>query len=395
MKLMVKCVGYSSDTTTPIKIEAYKNGIASFCPTAFESDFLYKACPRLGDVNGDGNVTPGDAQTAFQIFLGMISPTLAQLTSADANCGCPCDGMEHIEENNCITPGDAQWIFEHYLSKRVLPLCAAEHTCPESSVTTVPRTYDLVFGRQRVFPLSGTYKPGEQARIAVMINNPEGIRNFGLDLVYPVELLEYRGLSASPLTHNVIRVQAEEVVPGFVTIEGFGEGGIPTKEAGSLCVAVFHVKEEISGNVPIELYNLNGDISGAEAGSGILRIEHLPTLEQSLSLGKSRENDGMLVVPVMVTNVIDLKAFGLELEYPADKLILLGVEKAHLTKDFVSVDCNEIEVGVARVGGFGLSGIQELYSGILVNMVFKLKEPGGEVEIVEADDDLKDFAIIK
>jgi len=395
LQVMVRCVGYPSDTYTPIKIEFYKNGIASLCPRAFEVDFLYKACPRLGDVNGDGIVTAGDAQKAFEIYLGTRTPTFAQLTTADANCGCPCDGMEHSEENNCITPGDAQWIFEHYLSKRILPMCAAEYTCPEISSSIISRVFNPHFKEQRVFPLPATYKPGEQAKIPVMINNPEGIRNFGLDLVYPHEVLEYTGLLASPLTHKYMRVRSEELVPGIVTIEGFGEEGIPTKEAGSLCVAVFHVREGISGDVPIELFNLNGDISGAETGRGIVRIEHFPTLNKSLNLGEGREKDKMLIVPVLVTNACDLKAFGLELKFPADKLNLLGVKRTPLTRDFISVDWNQIEAEVARVGGFGLSGIQDFYNGILLNLIFEVKEPGGEVEIVKVDDDLKNFMIVK
>jgi len=38
--------------------------------------------------------------------------------------------------------------------------------------------------------------------IPVMVNNPEGIRSFSLEMVYPQELLEYVGLLASPLAQG-------------------------------------------------------------------------------------------------------------------------------------------------------------------------------------------------
>jgi len=52
MKLMVKCVVYAQETSIPIQIERYRDGIADMCPETYETDFLYRPCPRLGDVNG-------------------------------------------------------------------------------------------------------------------------------------------------------------------------------------------------------------------------------------------------------------------------------------------------------------------------------------------------------
>jgi len=69
-------------------------------------------CVHNGDANGDGQVTPGDAQLAFSLYLACIlySPTREQYCAADF-CGtgevAPCDGS--------VTPGDAQGIMRHYL----------------------------------------------------------------------------------------------------------------------------------------------------------------------------------------------------------------------------------------------------------------------------------------
>ncbi|HPQ38846.1 MAG TPA: dockerin type I repeat-containing protein [bacterium] len=59
----------------------------------------WTACIHHGDVNGDGVLTAGDAQTAFLITLGAVSPTPAQACAAD------CNGDE------TVTAADAQLIF--------------------------------------------------------------------------------------------------------------------------------------------------------------------------------------------------------------------------------------------------------------------------------------------
>lgn len=395
MTMMVRCVDLGGDTLLPIRIESYSNGIAGLCPRSFEADLLYEACPRLGDVNGDGNVTPGDAQTAFEIFLGKIVPSSLQLTTADANSHCPCDGLEHLEANNCITPGDAQWIFEHFLMRRVLPQCSADYVCPSGSASVSSRIDMPRHGARTVYPLPTAGRQGERVMIPVMVDNPAGIRDFSLDMVYPHELLEYVGVLSSPLTHGFAYVRGEEGLPGVVRLEGRGEEGIAARGPGSLCVAVFQVKEGVYGEAAVELYSLDQDIFDAKAGHGRFRVEHPSSEPGNLALGRAKEQGGRLIVPVRVTDAFDLKAFGLELKYPTDKLAFVGVEQTELTRDFVSLDGNEVAAGVARVGGYCLSGIQDESRGVLVRLVFEVKEPGGVVEIVEATDDLARFAIIR
>ncbi|HPQ40537.1 MAG TPA: dockerin type I domain-containing protein, partial [bacterium] len=56
-------------------------------------------CINNGDVNQNGEITAGDAQMAFQIALGQISPTPEEFCSAD------CNGDEEV------TAGDAQQVF--------------------------------------------------------------------------------------------------------------------------------------------------------------------------------------------------------------------------------------------------------------------------------------------
>jgi hypothetical protein len=59
------------------------------------------------------------------------------------------------------------------------------------------------------------------------------------------------------------------------------------------------------------------------------------------------------------------------------------------------VEGNELKAGIVRVGGYSMSGIQEEGAGVLVELVFYMKENGGEVEIVKLVDDIRDFLILK
>jgi hypothetical protein len=242
-------------------------------------------------------------------------------------------------------------------------------------------------------PISG--ESGDQVKIPVIVSNLYGIRNFGLEMIYPGELLEYVGLLASPPTQNFDYLRGEEQVPGVVRIEGNGAEDITLKATGSLCVAVFNVREGAYGEAAIELYNFNGDILEAEVGNGEFCVEQPQMNEGSVTLEESRYRGGMLVIPVKVDNVSDLRAFGLELKFNAEKLTFLGVEQTELTNEFITVDGNEIEPGVIRVGGFSMSGVLETNQGILLNLVFEEKVAGGEAEIVKVSDDLKDFIVIK
>ena len=59
----------------------------------------------------------------------------------------------------------------------------------------------------------------------------------------------------------------------------------------------------------------------------------------------------------------------------------------------MALEGNELKPGVVRVGGYSMSEIQERGSGILLELIFYIREMGGEIEITEIVDDLKDFVI--
>jgi hypothetical protein len=250
-------------------------------------------------------------------------------------------------------------------------------------------------GIRSVYPLSTIGRSGEQVMIPVMIDNPAGIRDFSLEMVYPHALLEYIGVLSSPLTHRFEYLAGVEELPGVIRIEGDAAEGIEAHGTGSLCVAVFRVREGAYGDAPVELFNLDADLYEAEAGIGRFRAGHPSDEEGSLTLGRARERGGRMVVPVRVADTSAVTAFGLELRFSPESLRFVGVEPTELTRGFVSLDGAEIEPGMVRVGGFSLGSNQDESRGSLVRLIFEKIGVGGEVEIVDATDDLENFTIIK
>jgi hypothetical protein len=228
-----------------------------------------------------------------------------------------------------------------------------------------------------------------------MIDNPQGVRSFGLELYYPQDLLEYAGTLVTPLTRGHFKVRGEVQAPGVVRIEGIGDSEITTQEAGSLSVVVFRVKEGVMGSAHIALGNFIGDIDEARAASStFLCGDDVTGKERSLTLRHGNRSGGLLVVPVEVTDAFEMKAFGLELRYSTENMTFLGVEPTELTKDFVAVNGNEVADGVVRIGGYGMSGIQDMANGALVDLIFQITGSRGEIEVTRITDDLQNFLII-
>jgi len=69
------------------------------CATPTPGDTPTPVCINDGDVDNSGVLTAGDAQAAFAIALGLMTPT------AEEACAADCDG------NEVVTAGDAQAIF--------------------------------------------------------------------------------------------------------------------------------------------------------------------------------------------------------------------------------------------------------------------------------------------
>ncbi len=167
------------------------------------------------------------------------------------------------------------------------------------------------------------------------------------------------------------------------------------KSIGSLAVAVFRVNEGGAISFPLRIYNPDKDLANVETRDGTFaRLTDSRELK-FLSLGEGITESGVWRVPLEISNPFQLKAFGLEMKYSFEKMTFLGVERAGLGRRFFELDAHEYEPGKIRVGGFNLSPILEMAPDVLLELVFSVRDQGGEVEIDGVTDDFKSYFISK
>ena len=383
--LQVKCVTYEEETEIPIRIEKYTDDIAEYLPNPCESNFTFIPCQRLGDVSGEGEITPGDAQKAFEIYLGVLEPDLCQEASCDANC----DGI--------TSPGDARDILNHYLGKIVLPVCSAGdmELIGTTSERELARESWLIPDEPVIYPLDTITQSGMRVNVPVIISNPEGKGSFSFEVNYAPEALEFIGLKRSSLTDCFEYVRGIKEFEGLVRIEGKTQMPIAERDLGSLVVLEFIIKREISGELPIFIINPGESLLDVEIGEGtVMGMDTYSEETKQLSFGRAvYMPDGTVRIPILASTAFNMKAFGIDLRYPEEKMVFIGVERAALTEDFIVLEGNEPEGGIVRVGGFRMSGIQQREPGILFELVFFVREKGALVEIIKLVDDLQDFII--
>lgn len=383
--LQVKCVDYDEKTEIPIRIETYTDDIAKFLPNPCSFSFTFIPCPRLGDVSGEGDVTPGDAQKAFEIYLGILEPDLCQETASDANC------------DRITSPGDARDILNHYLGKIVLPVCCDGdiELVGLSSERGMTGERWIIPDELAIYPLDTISQTGMIVNVPIIISNPEGRGSFSFEVNYAPEALEFIGLKRSQLTDHFEYVRGMEEFEGVIRIEGKSQMPIAKRQIGSLVVLEFRLNKEMSGELPIYIINPGESLSNVEIGEGtVLGVDSYGDETKQLSFGRAVfMPDGTVRVPVEVSSIFNMKSFGFDLEYSKEKMIFIGVERADLTEDFILLEGNEPEPGIVKVGGFRMSGVQERRSGVLFELVFFVSEKGGLVEIIKLIDDLQDFVI--
>ena len=200
----------------------------------------------LGDTNDDGDITAGDALCAFRYFLGSVPPD------------CPC--VEEAGDVNCtpdgITPGDALYIFLAYLNDWEPPIpCNPTQVSLSNSIPSQQRRINLTQ------IASNSY---DEITFALKIDNPAGIRAFGLNLGYPNDILTFDRVTRTNLTDDWEALDGKESLDGVLNIGGFNVEAINKNTAGELVHITFRIKQGISAEGEIWLYNLCDDVAGVE-----------------------------------------------------------------------------------------------------------------------------------
>ena len=164
-------------------------------------------CTKCADVNGDLKITPGDAQLAFDIYLGRITnPTWCQRENADVNCS----GTKLSPK---ITPADAQTIFHKYLRRGTF-----SSTCSGNSRTAALSTNTAGFVNTNLTLDNMAFTPDLDILIPIIIECPSEVTAFGFDLTFPSNVLTFIRLESTELTKGYDQLDAN-VIPYLPTVQ--------------------------------------------------------------------------------------------------------------------------------------------------------------------------------
>jgi len=110
------------------------------------------------------------------------------------------------------------------------------------------------------------------------------------------------------------------------------------------------------------------------------------------------DQGGEVVVPIVVDDPFNIKAFGFDFIFPSEILEFVGVERSELMEDFYQVDANKIAEGVVRAGGYKREAIKSHDPRVLITLVFKVigkdKSMGiSSFSIVNTVDDIKNATV--
>jgi len=207
---------------------------------------------KLGDVNNDGTITPGDALCAFQIYLNGGTPPPG--TACDNECALAAGDVNCTP--NGITPGDALYIFQAYLNGESAPL-----PCDPSVVAKNFDNLDISVPTINAIP-------GEEVVYTVELDRAESIQAFGLDLGYPADLLTFIDVRPADLTRNWENLEGKVNVEGVVTIGGFSPLAQENLKSTRLVDVVFRVNENADGMGDIWLFNMTDHLAQSNSRPG-------------------------------------------------------------------------------------------------------------------------------
>ena len=207
----------------------------------------------LGDVTMDSLITLDDALCAFQVYLydgippGACGTKCAEIAS-DANC----DGI--------ISPDDAVIIFQAFQNGLKPPL-----ECPTTTDLALAK------GKNRVgiIPQKVAGAPGEEVVVNIRTDQPLTFRAFGFNLGFPHKFLSFVKAKSASQTGNWQALAGRENLEGVVTIGGFRS---EPAQASEIVRVTFRVKPNAQGQGDLWLFNLQGDMAGAESQAGTVSI---------------------------------------------------------------------------------------------------------------------------
>ena len=218
-------------------------------------------CSICGDVNGDLNITPADAQVAFDIFLGILSgPTECQKENADVNN----DGTQNEPH---VSPADSQAIFNYFLGTSQLP---GDCSCSSRKAETgsLIQTKTQVSSKINLIINDVFANPDEIVSVPVIIDNPFGISAFGFDLLFDSDFFEFVGVERTDILKDFLQVDGHEISKGVMRAGGYSHVAIQSDSPDELIRLLFKVKGEKGKRTFFLLASLFDDLARASFQKG-------------------------------------------------------------------------------------------------------------------------------
>jgi len=248
---LINCPSTDSSQVTISNLSDDVAGFSACCNV-----FRCLLCVEDGDVNGDGRLTPGDALCAFQIFLnGGVLPSscdtpgfTCELVAADVNC------------DKAVTPGDALSIFNRFIAGLPPLQCFARTSVVQRKSQTAPYQLSLLQRVIRPAPETGNQ---ERLKLTLVIDNPDGLNAFGLQLYYPADKLQFLGIERTALTADWMQLAGQASAAGVVTIGGFDKTALASTAAGELLQVVFSTQGQPLDPTEFVVHYLVDDFSSA------------------------------------------------------------------------------------------------------------------------------------
>ena len=185
-------------------------------------------CFSDGDVDGNAELSPGDALCAFQIFLnGGALPASCdaagncEVVAADVNC------------NENVTPQDALDIFNRWIQGTGGP---AECFAAVPSYTSATRD-DLPADALFALAIDRALENDGVISIPVTMRAIGGAAAFGFELKFDPTAVAFEGLDVRDAARDWRALAANEVEPGRLIVGGFDTVGLDARDLSELDAA--------------------------------------------------------------------------------------------------------------------------------------------------------------
>ena len=152
----------------------------------------------------------------------------------------------------------------------------------------------------------------------------------------------------------------------------------------------------------------SGNVRSAMEGIVLPLTREIQSVSLTIGTVAAKSGDD-IYIPIYIESTAEIGAFGLDLEFPSDKLTFVGLERTVLTESYDRVDANVISpeyseekadkkenYSTLRIGGFKTDLTFGATSGVLVTLIFRVEHDLVEeapLSVTASYDDIKNASV--